>query len=117
MRRKIQEFLVSNCPSFEGRFYYPGDPDASTQKPYGVLKIGRDIQLDAGRNKRFQVWVYQQERNWEGLDALASEVEEALTDAIIDSKIHVKSDGRAIEDFPDPELRAATTRIDFHYYK
>lgn len=121
-RRAIHDHLVVNCPSFEGRIYYPYSTKPDTEKPYCVLKYAGsepDLRASRGYLVNVEVWIYTQTGDFDGLEALLEEVKESLMDVILTTywgqRFHVKWQRRFMQDFFDSDLDAICTRADFNF--
>lgn len=118
MRTALFQYLTQNCQTVK-TWKQPYTADASTPKPYGVIKFDGRPRNSGNRRTSFQdlrVWIYVDPGSFLPLDAAAREICALLSDHVLTTQ-----DGRRFliewvyegSDFYDDELKANCRFIDF----
>lgn len=118
MRGALYQHLTQNCESVR-TWKQPYTADASTPKPYGVIKFDGRPRNPGNRRTSFQdlrIWLYVAPGSFLPLDAATKEVTGLLSERILSTP-----DGRRFlvewvyegHDFYDDELKANCRYIDF----
>lgn len=83
-RDAVREYLVTNCPSVTGGFFQPQIADATTTKPFGVVRMGAEsAEFRQGHTKTIQVAVHCDREDYNTLDSLVRSVVNALNDVMV----------------------------------